>query len=322
MNKINFEDLSNLTKSKEKVVTNVLRHIENQTTKKDKSKWGYGILTLFVTGCMILFIFTQIIDSRNHTANEVPILEKNNFDINLKLQLQQNTLSKDESKYKAFYDSLQLDANYAYALNKGVVLTENEVNKKEEEFLRNLEELKQDPKWREEFRESLKFLKLTEQQMIDQYIKPQAIKTAAFDQLISNHYKQHKDAYELHVKTSLEQDAMNYLSEKYSKKIANLQAKYNIPKKTKELGNFLKIGLVVAIEDDRFLVVNNASDEELAQLSSDRIVKKHKNGTWFPMHHVKQKIRIGDKVQVSYNRIQDTFPEVANLVSIKLLNNK
>ncbi|MFJ8260509.1 DUF3221 domain-containing protein [Rummeliibacillus sp. NPDC094406] len=322
MNKIDFEDLNNLIKSKEKVVTNVLRHIENQTTKKDKSKWGYGILTLFVTGCMFLFIFTQIIDSQNHTANEVPILEKNIFDINIKSQLHQNTLSVEEAEYKAFYDSLQHDANYAYALNKGIVLTENEINNKEKEFLGNLEELKQDPKKKEEFKELLGFLRLTEQQMIDQYIKPQAIKTAAFDQLVSDYYKKHKDAYELHVITSLEQDAMNYLSEKYPKKIANLQGEYDIPKKSKEMGNFLKIGLVVAIEDDKFLVVNNASDEDLSQLSSNGIVKKHKNGTWFPLHHVKQKIRIGDKVQVSSNRIQDTFPEVANLVSIKLLNNK
>ncbi|MGG0656237.1 DUF3221 domain-containing protein [Rummeliibacillus pycnus] len=322
MSKTYFEDLNNLTESKEKVVTNVLRYIENQSTKKDKFKWGYCILILIVTGCMFLFTFTLIINYPKHTANEVSILDKNIYDINIKSQSHLNALSVEESQYKAFNDSLQLDADYAYALSKGIVLTENEIIKKEKEFMVNLEEMKQDPQSRKDFKEELKFLNLTEQELIEQYIKPQSIKAAAFDRLVSDYYKQHKNAYELHVITSLEQDAMNYLSEKYSKKIANLQGEYNIPKKSKEMGNFLKIGLVVAIEDDKFLVVSNASDEELAQLSSDGIVKKHKNGTWFPLHHVKQKIRIGDKVQVSYNRIQDTFPEVANLVSVKFLNNK
>ena len=322
MSKTYFEDLNNLTKSKEKVVTNVLRHIENQSTKKDKFKWGYSILTLIVTGCMFLFIFTQIINNPKHTASEVPILKKDIYDINIKSQLHDRTLTVEEGKFKAFDDTLQLDANYAYALSKGIILTKKEINKKEEEILGNLQELKQDQKKREEFKELLGVLKLSEQQLIDQYLKPQAIKTVAFDRLVSDYYQQHKDAYELHVMTSLEQDAMNYLIKKYPKKIEKLQKVYNVPLKTKEIGNLLKIGMVVAIEDDKFLVVNRASAKELGQLSASQIMKKHNNGTWFPMHNVTKKIKTGDKVQISYNRIQDTFPEVANLINIKILNNK
>lgn len=234
MSKTYFEDLNNLTKSKEKVVRNVLRNIENQSTQKNKFNWGYSIVTLIVTGCMFLFIFTQINNYPKHTANDVPILDKNFYEINIKSQIHQNTLSVEEAKYKAFNDTLQLDADYAYALSKGIVLTENEINKKEEEFLENLQELKQVPKKWEDFKELLGVLKLSEQQIIDQYLKPQAIKTAAFDRLVSDYSKQHKDAYELHVRTSLEQNAMNYLNEKYPEKIANLQRAYNIPKNQKK----------------------------------------------------------------------------------------
>ena len=319
---MNLENLNDLSKSKEKVMSNVLRHIENQPTKKSHFQWGFSILTIVVTGCMAVFLYLQLSSYQQHSASDVPILDKKIFDINIKSQLHLNALSADESKYKAFHDSLQLDADYAYALSKGIVLTENEISKKEKEFMGNLEEMKQDPQSRKDFKEELTFLNLTEQELIEQYLKPRAVKAAAFDQLVSDYYKQHKDAYELHVITSLEEDAMNYLSEKYPKKIANLQRGYNIPKKSKEIDDFLKIGLIVAIEDDKFLVVNQASAKELAQLSADEIVKKHNNGTWFPLHNVTQKLKTGDKVQISYSRIQDTFPEVANLVNIKLLNNK
>lgn len=79
-------------------------------------------------------------------------------------------------------------------------------------------------------------------------------------------------------------------------------------------------GVIVAIEDGRFLLVNGVSEEDIETLEPLEIVIKHNDGAWFTYENLDE-LKVNMEVRVSYDGMEDSLPGYGNAIDVEILEN-
>lgn len=316
MSKVDVRVLNDLTESKKRVMTNVVQHLEQREMKKRSWRWQYSVMSIILTVCIGIFLYTQFNGSQEQSASIPTVLDEKflSFYLGEDPRFNDQKWSDDEKKYK-FESFLQVESIYAYARSKGIVPTQEQID---EQLGMLTEEIKNQKEAK--LAEQLQMLNLTREEFIEQYIKPFSIKLVTTKLLLEQEKDQYKGVNKSMQYLLMERDALNYLEGHYSQEIAALRKKYNIP--AGEKGIHSKRGVVVAIKEHEFLVVSNADVSNIGKLSIEDIVQKHGNGTWFPLIDVPTTLSLGDYVEVKYSRDfwdDDSIIRNAVIDSMKIL---
>ncbi len=313
MTKYEVEALKDIQASKNRVMTNVVRQIEQRTKPKQPKCWQYSILTIIITVCIGLFVYTQIDNGDELSANDVPILDEKIYDMVI-----QEAIEKNESQdliNSNFQTLIEMDAYYAYAISKGIKFSEAAIAERQR-FER--EQLERSYKESTIFKDGFSKLNLTLDEYYDKYMKVFSVKLLAQSELMKEYYQKYESSFQIHAHSAVKKEAMDYFTAEYGLQIAYLENKYNVSKFN--MATYYKYGTVVAIEENRFLVVTGALQEEIGHLSNEEMINKHTNGVWFPLHEVQQKITIGQNVNVTYS-LQEALNQydfVGNLDEIEI----
>lgn len=289
MTKYKVEALKDLQVSKNRVMTNVVRQIEQRTKPKQSKRWQYSILTVILTVCIGIFIYAQINNGEKLSANVVPILDENIYDLVLQDASQTDKMFTNLN----FQVLIEMDAYYAYALSKGIkfsiaALTEQQLLERDQ----LVNAIKKD----REMIEKLTKLQLSPEEFYDKYY---GVRMFAQAELKKGYFRKNESSFQLHAYSAVKKEAMDYFTAEYGTQIAYLKNKYNVSKAN--IATKYKYGTVVAIEEDRFLVVTGALPAEIGRLTNEEMINKHTNGVWFPLFALRQKITIGQNVNVTYS---------------------
>ncbi|MFJ7662079.1 DUF3221 domain-containing protein [Lysinibacillus sp. NPDC097162] len=313
MSKYEVEALKDLQASKNRVMTNVVGKIEQRAIPKQSRRWQYSMFTLILTVCIGLFVYAQVNNGDKLSANAVPILDEKIYDMVLQEAIDAN--ESQESINMTFQTLFELDAYYVYAESKNIKFSEKAIAK---QMQAEREKLVKSYKESAVFKDGLTRLNLTLDEFFDKYYKANALKWFAQAELMKEYYRKYENSYQLHAYFAVKKEAMDYFTAKYGQQIAYLENKYNVSKPN--MSTQYKYGTVVAMEEDRFLVVTGALQEEIGRLSNEEMINKHTNGVWFPLLEVQQKITIGQNVNVTYSlQTQlNQYDFVANLDEIEI----
>lgn len=313
MSKYEVEALKDLQASKNRVMTNVVGKIEQRAIPKQSRRWQYSMFTLILTVCIGLFVYAQVNNVDKLSANAVPILDEKIYDMVLQEAIDAN--ESQESINMTFQTLFELDAYYVYAESKNIKFSEKAIAK---QMQAEREKLEKSYKESAVFKDGLTRLNLTLDEFFDKYYKANALKWFAQAELMKEYYRKYENSYQLHAYFAVKKEAMDYFTAKYGQQIAYLENKYNVSKPN--MSTQYKYGTVVAMEEDRFLVVTGALQEEIGRLSNEEMINKHTNGVWFPLLEVQQKITIGQNVNVTYSlQTQlNQYDFVANLDEIEI----
>ncbi|WP_409369390.1 DUF3221 domain-containing protein [Lysinibacillus sp. 38-6] len=308
MSKYEVEALKDLKASKNRVMTNVVRQIEQRAIPKQSRRWQYSMLTVILTVCIGIFIYAQIDNGDEISANAVPILDEKIYDTVL-----QDASQTDEKFTNLNFQALiEMDAYYAYALSKGIKFS---VAALAEQQLLEREQLVNAIKNDNEMIEKLAMLQLSPEDFYDKYY---GVRMFAQAELKKEYFRKNKSSFQIHAYSAVKKEAMDYFTAEYGTQIAYLKNKYNVSKTI--LAAKYKYGTVVAIEEDRFLVVTGALPEEIGRLSNEEMINKHTNGVWFPLFASQQKITIGQNVNITYSLQErlDQYDFVGDLEEIEI----
>lgn len=311
--------LKDLKDSKKRVMANVVEQIAQREVKKRYLPWQYSILTVILTVCIGLFVYAQFSEERPLSAGEVTILDEEQ--LVEKIKLDKETREIDERNNAIFKLFLERDAYYTYAISQGIKLSEEAVLKEETSLRIRFDQTYEDGNL--SIREDIAKLNITKEEYFENHVRPYAIKKVAFNELLNSYYEQYEGAFPFHAQLVIRKEAMDYFTAKYAKEIAYLEEKYQLNSEGLSYNKEYKSGYVVAIERDRFLVVSGAVESYIGRLSNEEIIKKQRNGVWYPIHDVKDKIIIGDKVQVTFSERDYTNTESydypANLDNLEII---
>lgn len=313
MSKYEVEALKDLKASKNRVMTNVVRQIEQRAIPKQSRRWQYSMLTVILTLCIGIFIYAQIDNGDEISANAVPILNETYYDMIFQDAIETN--ESQESINMTFQSLFELDAYYVYAESKNIKFSEKAIAKY---MQAEREELEKSYKESAVFKDGLTRLNLTLDEFFDKYYKANALKWFAQAELIKEYYLKYENSYQMHAYLAVKKEAMDYFTAEYGQQIAYLENKYNVSKPN--MSTQYKYGTVVAIEEDRFLVVTGALPEEIGRLSNEEMINKHTNGVWFPLFASQQKITIGQNVNITYSLQErlDQYDFVGDLEEIEI----
>ncbi|MCL1701691.1 YobA family protein [Lysinibacillus sp. Bpr_S20] len=317
MSKVDVRVLNNLTESKKRVMSNVVQHLEQREMKKRSWRWQYSVMSIILTVCIGLFLYTQFSGGQEQSASIPTVLDEKFLNIYLESDPRVKDQKRSNDVKKQNFESyLQTESLYAYARSKGIVPTQEQIG----EQLESLVEVSINQN--EAIAEQLQLLNLTKEEFIEQYIKPLSYKVAIINSLMEQEKNQYKDVNRPILYFLVAKDAMNYLEKHYSQEIVALREKFDIPVGEKELHS--KNGLIVAIKEHEFLVVSYADESDIGKLSMDDIVQKHGNGTWFPLIDAPTTLSLGDTVEVKYStdlgmEKSDSKITFADIDSMKIL---
>ncbi|MCL1696969.1 YobA family protein [Lysinibacillus sp. BPa_S21] len=317
MSKVDVRVLNNLTESKKRVMSNVVQHLEQREMKKRSWRWQYSVMSIILTVCIGLFLYTQFSGGQEQSASIPTVLDEKFLNIYLESDPRVKDQKRSNDVKKQNFESyLQTESLYAYARSKGIVPTQEQIG----EQLESLVEVSINQN--EALAEQLQLLNLTKEEFIEQYIKPLSYKVAIINSLMEQEKNQYKDVNRPILYFLVAKDAMNYLEKHYSQEIVALREKFDIPVGEKELHS--KNGLIVAIKEHEFLVVSYADESDIGKLSMDDIVQKHGNGTWFPLIDAPTTLSLGDTVEVKYStdlgmEKSDSKITFADIDSMKIL---
>ncbi|KMY32042.1 hypothetical protein ACZ11_07690 [Lysinibacillus xylanilyticus] len=310
MSKVDVRVLNDLTESKKRVMTNVVQHLEQQKIKKRSWHWQYSVMSIILTVCIGIFIYTQYSGSQEQTASIPTLFDEKllYFYLGMDPNVKDQKLNAD-GKVR-FESYLHLESLYAYAQSKGVVPTQENIDKE----LEVMQESSIKP-------ERLKKVNLTKEEYFEQFTKPMTYKYVTIGTLLEQEKNRYNDVERMMLLFLVERDALNYFEDHNSQEIASLREKYDVP--VKEKGSRSKDGVVVAIKEHEFLVVSNAGGSNIGEQSVDEIVKKYGNGMWFPLIDTPKTLSLGDYVEVKYNqdRTQHNIKIIrfADIDSMKIL---
>lgn len=313
MSKVDVRVIRDLTESKKRVMTNVVKQIEQRAIPMKSRRGQYSMYTVILTICIGLFIYTQVNNGDELSANAVPILDETYYDMIFQDAIEAN--ESQESINMTFQSLFELDAYYVYAESKNIKFSEKAIAKHMQ-----AEREKYEKSYKEStvFKDGLTKLNLTLDEFFDKFMEANALKWFAQAELMKEYYQKYENSYQMHAYFAVKKEAMDYFTAKYGQQIAYLENKYNVSKPN--ISTQYKYGTVVAMEEDRFLVVTGALQEEIGQLSNEEIITKHTNGVWFPLQEVQDKIAIGQSVTVTYNWQEplNQYDFVANLEKIEI----
>lgn len=77
-------------------------------------------------------------------------------------------------------------------------------------------------------------------------------------------------------------------------------------------------GIIVAIEDGRFLVVYGVSKEDIETLEPLEIAIKHNNGAWFTYENLDE-LKVNMEVRVTHDGTEDSLPGYGNAIDVQIL---
>ncbi|WP_285399660.1 DUF3221 domain-containing protein [Lysinibacillus sp. fls2-241-R2A-57] len=316
MSKVDVRVLNDLSESKKRVMTNVVQHLEQREMKKRSWRWQYSVMSIILTVCIGLFLYTQFSENQEQTASIPTVLDEKI----LELHLQRDSLvnGKDRLYPSSFNSFLSLESSFAYAQSKGLVPTQEEIDKNLKILMEGLS-----AEINPTLEERLQMLHLTKEEFIERYARPIAYKFAMLKLLWEHAQNEYPDVDDQILNWYVERDAKNYFEQHYSKEVASLREKYKIPAKESQLLHTMK-GTVVAIKEHEFLVVSGVDSTDIGKLSADEIVRKHTNGTWFPLVDVPETLSIGDRVEVQYSEsirldYPNPFIDFKDIVSTKIV---
>lgn len=294
MSKVDIRVVRDLSESKKRVMANVIQHLEQRPVKKYSRRWQYGLLAMILSVCIGLFVYLQYNDHQKQTSMIPPVLDERI----LELHLQKDAYMNGKNRlYRASFDSfLYLESTFAYAQSKKLIPSQEQVDKELELLMEGFSNETQPT-----MNERLQMLQITKEDFSSKYAKPIAYKMATVNLLMEASRVEYENTSDPIRMWFVEQKAMNYLKQHYHKDVASLQGKYRIPEKESQM-MWKRSGTVLAIKEHEFLVVSGVMDSEIGQLSADELVKKHSNGTWFPLANVPKTLSVGDRVQVQYSQ--------------------
>lgn len=318
MSKVDVTVIRGLLESKKRVIANVVQHIEQRDNKKRAWRWQYRLITIILTACIGLFFYSQLqVDNKLFlSSNDLPILDEDEISIMLNAYNPQS----EQSRNDFFQLMIEMDAYYAYALSKGIEINEELIDKNRRISKRDFENQLED----EHFNNSLASLELTFDEYFEKYIEPLNIKGIARNELLKDYQKKYENSFPFHAYLGVKKEAMDYLTAKYVDKIDYLKKKYQFsidPKDAYVSDTKYKTGYVVAIEEDRFLVVSGEVKDLIGHLSNEEMINQKENGIWYPLHEVKDKIAVGNMVSVTYSMQErlGKYGFVANLDEINIV---
>ncbi|WP_107951696.1 hypothetical protein [Lysinibacillus parviboronicapiens] len=330
MSKYGVEVLKDLKDSKNRVMMNVINHIEQRKKPKPSRRRQYSILTMILTVCIGVFVYNQHSEKNLLSSNDVQILDEELLSMSLKLGVDstKEPLNPafqeriEESLNSAFQARIEIDAYYAYALSKGIVLRQAAIDEQERLTREHFESISKDAK----FIEDLSRINITPEKFYEEYMKPDNIKLVAYNELLKDYFKKYEESFQLHARFAVKKDAIDYFTSQYKEEISNLEKKYQLssnPSDARSFNKQYKFGQIVAVEGDRFLVVSGALEEKISHLPYTEIIEKKQNGVWFPLHGVKDKIAVGKQVNITYTMKDDTISQgydfAANLDEIEII---
>jgi len=291
MSKYEVEALKDLQASKNRVMTNVVKQIEQRAIPKHSRRWQLSMFTIILTVCIGIFIYAQINNRDELSANAVPILDEKIYDMFL---LDKGQAEESQFNNLSFQTLIEMDAYYAYAISKGIKFSEATLAG--QQLLERKQLFKIGIKKDTELIEKLSNINLSPDEFYEKYY---VVRMFAKAELKKDYYQKYESSFQIHAYSAVKKEAMDYFTAEYGNQIAYLENKYNVSKPN--IATKYKYGTVVAIEEDRFLVVTGALQEEIGRLSNEEMINKHTNGVWFPLHEVQQKITIGQNVNVTYS---------------------
>ncbi|MGE7997469.1 DUF3221 domain-containing protein [Lysinibacillus sp. NPDC093190] len=310
MSKVDVKVLKDLSESKKRVMTNVVQHLEQREMKKKSWRWQYSVLSIIFTVCIGIFLYTQYSGNQEQSASIPTLFDEKYLYFYLEIDPNAKGQKLTADGKERFESYLQWESLYAYAQSKGVVPTQENIDKELEVMLESSIKAEQ-----------LKKMNLTKEEYIEQFTKPMIYKFVTISTLLEQEKNRYKDVERMMLLFLVERDALNYFEEHYSQEITYLREKYDIP--VKEKGSRSKDGVVVAIKEHEFLVVSHVDESNIGELSVDEIVKKYGNGMWFPLIDTPKTLSLGDYVEVKYNEDRNqhdvNIVRFADIDSVKIL---
>ncbi|WP_392454954.1 DUF3221 domain-containing protein [Chryseomicrobium aureum] len=87
---------------------------------------------------------------------------------------------------------------------------------------------------------------------------------------------------------------------------------------TNESQFYTEVGRIVAIEDSRFLLVKDATEQDIETLEPVEIIEKYEDGIWATYEKLDE-LKVNAVVRASYDVMQDTLPAYGNAVQVEVL---
>ncbi|KMY50016.1 YobA family protein [Peribacillus loiseleuriae] len=87
-----------------------------------------------------------------------------------------------------------------------------------------------------------------------------------------------------------------------------------------ESNSLTEIGTIVSREEDRILVVDGATTEDITNLTIQEIINKYEDGAWFTINQEElgKDLKVGMKVKVWYDAMDSSLPGSGNATKIEI----
>ncbi|MFJ8236074.1 DUF3221 domain-containing protein [Ureibacillus sp. NPDC094379] len=299
-----------LSESKETVRK---RLYESKKNPRQKTLFLARTLTAIVT-ISILFIVANILIKDEELATATPF-DESFYEVHFAIT-KAFDFSRDEELIKQnAYDQYESKlAYYAYALSLGYEITDSDIKEMEQNTLtgngmEGYEEYKQ---------HLLQEAKITEKNYLD-YEKGNAPFKVAQDILEEHFMKLYPKINDVLARSLAHKHAIPYFQNAYAEEIMQFKETHGIVENGYPGEGLPSVGRIVALEDNMFLVVEDATVEDIQTMDQAAIVKKYHEGVWYPQDETPE-LTVGDLVEVySKTKLTTQYPFVADIWDFNML---
>lgn len=276
-----------MTTSKVRVKERIL----HQNDLKPKKPLRFLAMSVVVTLCLVSFIFVQLLDEDMKRTTQLFNHTQLTYFKDLERIMYFNEEAQVEAAYARYEQQL---ANYYYAQSLGFKSTDEEIEAEKSRRYKELDRLPDVPTY-------AVFKEAGTDKYFDKYIEPMLPMFVADKQLINMYQEKYPTIPKSMVRKIAEQDAIRYFNTQFAKEAQSFQEELglkhfvNIP-----LGSFF-VGTIVEVDNNSFLFVEGAIPDELEKLSTNEIIEKYNNATWYQIEDGVI-VKPGDYVEVSSSR--------------------
>ncbi|MDM5333806.1 DUF3221 domain-containing protein [Ureibacillus composti] len=299
-----------LSESKETVRK---RLYDRKKNPRQKTLFLARALSAIVT-ISILFIVANILMKDEELATASPFEESyyevhyaitKSFDFSRDEELiQQNAYNQYEAKL----------AYYAYALSLGYEISDSDIKKMEQDLLAGNGMEKYD-----EYKEHLlQKANISEEDYIE-YEKANAPFLVAQNMLEDHFMALFPKINDVLAKSLAQKHAIPYFQDAYAEDIMQFKETHGIVDNGYPGEGIPSVGRIVALEDNMFLVVEDATVEDIQTMDQAAIVKKYHQGVWYPQDETPE-LSVGDLVEVySKTKLTTQYPFIADIWDFNML---
>ncbi|SOC37125.1 DUF3221 domain-containing protein [Ureibacillus acetophenoni] len=305
-----------LSENKVRVRENIYKQHEKKQNYKKNLFSGIGAVALIgVLFLVTSFLINQQNDDLQLATAELFDDQIFNFDIKLNKVMGFNS---DESRLEHVYENYEKDlAIYTYALSHGYEISETEMN---EIYNRNMEVMFGSEESKKFWNDTFSQANITMAEFEEHLSK-----TSPYDgarRYLEEHYIKLYPKIDTSVANSLAvKHALPYFREHFADEIKRFKEKHDLPLYNSPIWEGQKkIGRVVAFEDNMFLVVPDATVEDIQILQTEEILEKHLEAYWYPQDEIPN-LNVGDLIEVYGKTVESSrSPFVSDIWNVKMID--